>query len=193
MDMSPADYAALNGSEGFGMGGGWFALILLFALFGGNGFGFGGRGAAVTEADLCNANSFTELKNSVGRVSDSQAAIARQTDNAICQLGYQEAQQFASLAQQLASCCCGIERNIDGVNYNVASQAAAINANTTAQTQKILDAICGNRMADMQNQINQLQLQAALCGVVRYPTSMAYTAGYSPFCGYTNGCGCASI
>lgn len=192
MDMTPADYAAISGNDGFGMGGGWLAWILIFALFGG-GFGFGGqRGGPVTEADLCNANSFTELKNSVGRISDSQAAIARQTDNAICQLGYQEAQQFASLAQQLASCCCNIERNIDGVNYNVASQAAAINANTTAQTQKILDAICGNRMADMQAQINSLQLQQALCGVVRYPTSMAYTAGYSPFCGYT-GCGCTNI
>lgn len=50
-------------------------------------------------------------------------------------------------------------------------------------TQKILDAICGNRMADMQNQINQLQLQAALCGVVRYPNAITYNAGTSPFFG----------
>lgn len=31
--MSPADYAAINNSnDGFGMGGAWFAWIVLFAL-----------------------------------------------------------------------------------------------------------------------------------------------------------------
>lgn len=74
------------------------------------------------------------------------------------------------------------------MNNNQAMNTAAINQNTTAQTQKILDAIQGNRMADMQNQINQLQLQNAVAGVVRYPMSTAYNAGYNPFCG----CNCAS-
>lgn len=31
-------------------------------------------------------------------------------------------------------------------------------------------------MADMQNQINQLQLSQAMCGVVRYPNTFAYNA-----------------
>ena len=60
---------------------------------------------------------------------------------------------------------------------------AAINANTTAQTQKILDAIQGNRIADMQNEINDLRLQQAMQGVVRYPNGFVYNAGNSPFCG----------
>jgi hypothetical protein len=38
-------------------------------------------------------------------------------------------------------------------------------------------------MADMQNQINQLQLQAALCGVVRYPNATTFNAGANPFFG----------
>lgn len=64
--------------------------------------------------------------------------------------------------------------------------------NPTPQTQKVLDTITGNRMADMQNQINQLQLSQAFCGVVRYPNTFAYNAGPSPFCG--NGCcGTANI
>lgn len=191
MDMSPADYAALNGNEGFGMGGGWFAWILLFALFGGNGFGFGGRGNPVTEADLCTSQNFNNLQNAVGRLSDNQAAIARQNDNAICQIGYQNLQNISALQQQLATCCCGIERNLDGVNYNVASQAAAINANTTAQIQKVLDAICGNRMADMQNQINQLQLQAALCGIPR-TNPYGYGIYAYPACAGVAGCGCGT-
>lgn len=95
-------------------------------------------------------------------------------------------------------CCCstkmliaetgaGINANIAQNRYESAMNTASINANTTAQTQKILDAIMGNRMADMQNQINQLQLQSAMCGVVRYPNATTYSAGGSPFCG---GCGC---
>jgi len=63
---------------------------------------------------------------------------------------------------------------------------AATNANIVAQNQKILDAIMGNKMEDMQNRINQLELQNALQGVVRYPNGYTYTAGTNPFCG----CGC---
>lgn len=95
-------------------------------------------------------------------------------------------------------CCCstkmliaetgaGINSNIAQNRYEAAMNTASINANTTAQTQKILDAIMGNRMADMQNQINSLQLQTAMCGVVKYPNATTYNAGTSPFCG---GCGC---
>lgn len=38
-------------------------------------------------------------------------------------------------------------------------------------------------------QVNQLQLQSALCGVVRYPNSTTFTAGYNPYFN-ANACGC---
>ena len=66
------------------------------------------------------------------------------------------------------------------MNYNGAINTAAINANTTAQTQKILDAIAGNRMADMQSQINQLQLQNAMSGVLRFPNAWTFNGGIFP-------------
>lgn len=171
-----SDLAAVTNNDGMGFGGGsWLAWILLFALFGGNGFGWGGRnGNPVTEADLCNANSFSDLKNAVGRLSDSQAAIARQTDNAICQIGYQNLQNTSTLASQIAECCCTTQRGIDSVKFDMANYASAIQMNDTANTQKILDAITGNKIADMQAQIQQLQLQSALCGVIRYPTATTY-------------------
>lgn len=71
-------------------------------------------------------------------------------------------------------------------NYDAAMRDAATNANIAAQAQKVLDAISGNRIADMQNQINQLQLQQAVAGVVRYPMQSTYYSGANPFCG----CGC---
>lgn len=117
--------------------------------------------------------------------------------NAISTLGYQELQNLNTVNQNLMNrtyemqssidqCCCNTQQAIQGVNYNIEAKAAEINANTTAQTQKILDAISGNRMADMQNQINQLQLQNAMCGVVRYPMASTYAMPNNPFCGCNN-------
>ena len=87
---------------------------------------------------------------------------------------------LTALGGKQQECCCEILRAVDGVNYNSAINTAAINANTTAQTQKILDAIMGNRMADMQSQINQLQLQNSLAGVLRFPSSWTYAGGVFP-------------
>ena len=191
--MSPADYAAIsNSNDGFGMGGAWFAWIVLFALFGGNGFGFGGRGNVVTEADLCNANSFSELKNSVGRLNDNQAAIARQTDNAICQIGYQNLQNTTNLASQIADCCCTTQRGIDSVKFDMANYSAATNATITAGVQKVLDKLCADQTAALQARVQSLELQQALCGIPRtspygygiyaYPTcGGAYTCSNGAF------------
>lgn len=197
-NYSLSDVAAVTrGNDGFGFGDGgffWiFALLLLPMMWGGGFGGWGNRGCdgqPVTEAGLCNAMNFNNLENAVGRLSDNQNAIARQTDNAICNLGYTSLQNFNSLERQLADCCCTTQRAIDGVNYNAAMNTASINANTTAGIQKILDAISGNRMADMQNQINQLQLQSALCGVVRYPLQTTYATNCNPFFG--GNCGCCN-
>lgn len=154
--------------DGFGMGGGWFAWILLFALMGGNGFGWGNRGGnPVTESDLCNANSFNDLKSSVRNVSDQVSGMNIGLTKGLCDFGYTTLEQFNNVEQQIAACCCQNERIALENRYLAAQNTAEINANTTAQVQKVLDALCGNRMADMQNQINQLQLQSALCGIPR--------------------------
>ena len=89
-------------------------------------------------------------------------------------------QELNTLGGKQQECCCEMLRAVDGVNYNQAINTAAINANTTQQTQKILDAIMGNRMADMSAQIQQLQLQQAMTGVLRFPTAWSYAAGPFP-------------
>ena len=193
--VSLADIAAVTdrdeGMFGGGTGGMWIFALLILLLIGGGGFFGGNRGVypagePVTEAGLCNAMNFNNLENSVGRLNDNLTNTYIGLQNGMCQMGYETLKNFGALQSQVAQCCCETQRAIDGVNYNSAINTAAINANTTAQTQKILDAICTNRMNDMQNQINQLQLQSAMCGVVRYPNSITYNAGFSPFC--NNGC-----
>ena len=110
----------------------------------------------------------------------------------------------AAVQQSIANqneCCCstkmlvselgaGINANIAQNRYDAAMNTAAINANTTAQTQKILDAITGNRMADMQQHINALELQNQLATVVRYPSNTFYAV---PSPCFNVGCGCGNI
>lgn len=197
-NYSLSDVAAVtrgnDAFDGFGGSGAWVLIILFALIFGWGGNGFGNRGNAgqpVTEAGLCNAMNFNNLENSVGRLSDSQAAGFNGIQRDLCQ-GFAAINAGINNARfENQQCCCETQRLIDRNNYDAAMNTAAINANTTAQTQKILDAICGNRMADMQNQINQLQLQASLCGVVRYPTMTTYATNCNPFFSSANcGCGC---
>ena len=201
----------MGSDSGFGGGAGfWGFLILAMFLFGGSGFGGFGANNGNTNAIQADVNRGFDNQNLQAQTRDILSAVTSGTAQSVSATNqtfhdtlnalndkYSElARDIAGVsvaqAESLANqnqCCCNTLRAIDGVNYNNAMNTASINANTTAQTQKILDAIAGNRMADMQNQINQLQLAQALSGVVRYPNGMTYNAGNSPFCN-CGGCGC---
>ena len=205
--ISLSDIAALvKDHDGWDGGAWWIIVLVLFMCGGGLGWGGNGSAAAATTADIQRAvdlNSIQEGQRSIAadvqRTAYENMATTKDTAynnlsetrdaESAMSAGFANVQNAltAGFANQ-ASCCCETQRAIDGVNYNAAMNTASINANTTAQTQKVLDAIAGNRMADMQNQINALQLQNAVAGVVRYPMASTYSSGSNPFCGY--GCGC---
>ena len=178
---------SMSGGEGIWI----FALLIL--LFGASGgFGFGGRGVdgrVATVEDLNNSANFTRLESQVMNNGNRIESKAEAAYSGICDLGYEMAKQFADTNSQLASCCCTTQRAIDSVNYNGAMNTASINATTTAQTQKILDALAQNKIEALQGRINQLELTNAVAGVVRYPSAMTYAYNANPFCGGFNSCG----
>ena len=207
--LSLGDVAALSNGGFGGLGGdlsGLIYLAVIFAMFGG-GFGFGGfggnAGAAVatgmaTQADMQRGfdqqNTMAQTRDILSAVTSGTAqTIAASTQNAanaitaikdgnaslIREFGNVE-NALTSLGGNMQSCCCEILRAVDGVNYNSAINTAAINANTTAQTQKILDAIAGNRIAEMEQQIQQLTLQNAMHGVMRFPSAWTFAGGNFP-------------
>lgn len=189
--------ASQNG-DGWGGNGAWWIILLFLCLFGGNWGNRGTSGEAVTEAGLCNAMNFNNLENAVGRLSDQNQNQTAQVEASISSLGkenalgqanlqMQVANSQSALATQLSECCCTTQRGIDSVNFNAAQNTAAINANTTAQVQKVLDAMSQSKIDALQAQVSELQLQQAMSGVVRYPSGFAYSAGTNPFCG--GGCG----
>ena len=178
----------VNGMGGDGSFMWIFGLLILLGLFNGGGFGFGGNGntnalSADMQRGFDNQNTMAQTRDILSAVTNGTAqTIAASTQNAnnaitaikdgnasvIREFGNVET-ALSGLAGEMQNCCCNTLRAIDGVNYN-----------TTVQIQKVLDAISVNRMADMQNQINALQLQNAMCGVLRFPNSWTYNGGVFP-------------
>lgn len=198
--LSASDVALLSGRDGYGdMFGGnsmmWIFALLILAGGGFNGWGGNGFANAIGYENLATQAQVDrgfDTQNMIANQRETLAAVNQTFHDSLAanQTLYNEASRDiaalsvgqANLLAKQNECCCATLRAIDGVNYNNAMNTAAINENTTAQIQKVLDAITGNRMADMQNQINQLQLQQAVAGVVRYPAATTYTSGANPFC-----------
>lgn len=150
----------------------WIFALIVLAFMGNGGWGFGGNrgGNPVTEADLCNANSFNELKSQVGRMNDQQAAIARQTDNAICNLGYTALQNTNAIQSQIAECCCNLRQEIQ----------AEGNA-TRAMIQQ-------DKIEALQQKVASLEMDQRFCGVPRLPLNFTYAVQPNFGCGCNQGC-----
>lgn len=188
----------MSGGDGCGFGGNgsWVWAFLIFALlgFGGGGM-WGNRGMmpnVATSGDIQRGFDTNEITRKLDGINYGlcDGFYAQNTNmlNGFSNMNQNINNEGRAIQTQLAQCCCDTQRAIDSVNYNNAMNTASINANTTAQTQKILDAICQNKIESLQSKVSQLELQNALCGVVRYPNAWTYNAGTSPFC--NSGCGC---
>lgn len=210
--LTASDVALMNRDGGWdGMSFMWIFALLILAGGGFGGFGLGNnRGLGYenyatsneVQRGFDNQNAMANQREILTAVNagTAQAVSATQQakyDNINVAKDIQSAlqMQIANVAtmeqgivDKLQTCCCETNRNIDSVNYNNAMNTASINANTTAQTQKILDALAQSKIESLQNQVNQLQLQQAVTGVVRYPMQTTYSSGCNPFCG----CACGA-
>ena len=218
--LSASDVALLSGNNGgFGGGWGdasfmWILALLVLANGGFGGFGGAGFANAIGYENLATSNEVQrgfDNQNLQAQTRDILAAVTSGTAQTVAAVNqsyhditgyvgdkYSELQRDVSnlalgqagIVAKQSECCCTTLRAIDSVNFNNAMNTASINQTTVEQTQKVLDALTANKMAEMQNQINELQLQNAMAGVLKYPNSWAYNAGTSPFCGGNCGCGC---
>ena len=163
---SLSDIAAATGNDGFGgMGNGWW-IILLFLAFSNGGL-FGNRGNAATTDEVAAGFNFSGINNKLNELTAGQAAINQNLGNAICQLGYQDLQNFNTVERQIADCCCTTQRAVDSVKFDMANYSAATNATITAGVQKVLDKLCADQTAALQARVQQLELQQAVAGIPR--------------------------
>lgn len=220
-----------GGNNGMFGGDGWWAIILFAMIFGWGRGGFGGFGGGgndcgcgcATQADVRAAvdqqTLISKLDQQTYGLADTFTALNgtlnsnfRGIDNAICTLGFQNQTGFNALGAQLASCCCDIERGIDGVNYNMATHFCnlgnTLNNNTrdiidnaNCNTRAILDFLTNDKIETLRAENESLRLKASQsaqnqylidqlrpCPVPAYITCNPYAASWGV--GYNNGCGC---
>ena len=170
-------------NSGFLNGDGWWAIILFAMIFGWGNGGYGGFGGginspfgqgALTRADLCSEFNFNDLHNAVRGVQqgicDSTYALNNTitggfnntnvamlqgfngVDKAMCQLGY-----------NLQDCCCQTQNAIQGVRYDMATQACDTRNTIQNATRDIIDNANANYRGLMdfmvQSKIDALQAE----------------------------------
>lgn len=191
-----------NGNGGFGWGGDWASWIILFLIFGM--FGWGGYGNAggvnnpagqgwATRADINEGFALNNLESGQRDILGSVTSGFHGVDNAICQLGYQTQQGFNNtnialmqgqnaLATQIANCCCETREAIQGVNYNLATQACDtrntiqnstrdIIDNQNANSRAILDFLTQDKIATLQAENQSLKFAASQSAQNAYLTA----------------------
>lgn len=159
-DMTPADFAAINGNDGFGGGNGAWWLIILLLFWGRGGYGgYGGGEGAANNYVL--ASDFATLQR---QLSDGFGGVEKGLDtirNGLCDGFYTQAQLMHNLGMnmmqgnnalqaQIASCCCDVREGIAGVNYNLATQANMVD-------RSIERGFCDSSYRDAMNTNNLMQ------------------------------------
>ena len=194
-----------NGNGGFGWGGDWASWIILFLIFGMFGWGgFGGYGnnggvnspsgqGWATRADINEGFALNNLENGQRDILGAVTSGFHGVDNAICQLGYQTQQGFNNtnvalmqgqnaLGTQIANCCCETREAIQGVNYNLATQACDtrntiqnstrdIIDNQNANSRAILDFLTQDKIATLQAENQSLKFAASQSAQNAYLTA----------------------
>lgn len=176
--MSPADFAAVTGNnDGFGNGNGawWLLVLFLFAGWGNNGnYGNGGAGAELQRGfdQQATTAQLTGLQNTLytNQIAGMNQAFANQ-QALDARLG--------SMEMGFQNCCCENRAGLADVKYTVATEACAdrnavtnalrdVIENQTANTQRILDTMCqdkidakNEKIQSLENQLNIANLQAS--------------------------------
>ena len=188
-----------NGNNnGWGAEGSWlWFLIVVFAIFGGWGNGFGGFGGGINggvgseiQRGFDNQAVISKLDGLSNGLCDGFYAMNNSMltgfngiNTNIMQTGYgiQQAinadtvanmQNTNALQSQLANCCCETREAIQGVNYNMATNACALqntmNNNTrdiidsqNAGFRSILDYLCQDKIATLTAENNDLRRAAS--------------------------------
>lgn len=164
--------AAVTGGNNAWGGGIWVILILIF-LLGGNGWNRGDYGqfaSAASQQEILFGQRFSNLDNKMDRLGNGIADATFALNNTVVNEGRQTQ---AAVGQN----------RFDMANYN-----AGILAAIAADGEKTRGIITQNKIEALQGRINQLELQNAMCGVVRYPLATTFNSGANPFCGCGNSC-----
>lgn len=203
---------------GFGSGGFIWAFLIFALLMGNGGFGFGGNGLAnaigyenlATSAEVQrgfdNQNAMANQREILSAVNSGTAQSVAAANQVYHDLADNLSDKYSELARDIAGVGAGVAQAIANQcqlngelklqmaesfgqsRYENAMNTAATNATITAVGQKILDKFSEAKTEALQSRVNQLELDRALCGVVKYQPNLNYGsvpsplgAGYGPY------------
>lgn len=206
--------ALFGGNGGFGFGGG---------NRGGSDFAGWQLGRLATTNDVASGFSTSEIMSDLNDIILGQATMQNfinqgfsglnstvntstaSINNAICTLGYQNAQLINGLSRELADCCCTTQRNIDSVRYDMSKGFCDVIRAGQDNTRAILDYLTGEKISALQAENSGLKAQISNDAQSRYIISElspcpkpAYltcnpNAPLNYSISYGNGCGCGSF
>ena len=207
--MSLSDIAAVTRgtNEENGWGSGWFLIVVLFLFmfgFGGNGWNrqgeFGQFATAASQQEILFGQQFGQINDRLTNIGNGICNLGYEMQGSVGQLGKEVAlaqagtntailQTGNGIQAQLAQCCCDNRLATANLAAQMDKQTCAINSNIDAKFAELQKQQYEQTIAAQNQRISQLELQAQMYGVVRYPNGYSYNAGPSPFCGCSNGCG----
>ena len=167
MPVAPIGYGYGNGGGLGGFGSDWIGLIVILAIlgWGGNGFGFGGFGGGNGYNDVQRGFDHNSVINKLDGLtyglSDSTYALNNAITNGFSGVQSTLCQGFNGVDRAIADCCCTTQRAIDGVNYNMATQACDIKHTINDSTRSILDFLTTDKIATLQAENQNLRLKAS--------------------------------
>ncbi len=196
--------AMMWGGNGFGFGNNGFQNAIGYENLATSNEvqrGFDNQNSMANEREILasiNANSLQGMQNAnqntqymTGMLNDKYNELQRDIAN----VGMMQQQAISNQNE----CCCStkmlIQDNTAAINAGLAQNrydAAMNTANIVQAIQQDGEAtrqmMQQNKIEALQQKVQGLELQNAVAGVVRYPMSTAYNAGFNPFCNCGNGC-----
>ena len=184
--------AAIGDGDGMGFGGGGMLLLVILFLFffmGGRN-PLGGESGALTRAEMQQGFDTQEITRKLDGITNglSDGFYSQNTTMLNGFAGVTAAVENARFASQ--QCCCETNRNIDSVRYDNQKNTCDIITAIHAEGEATRNLMQQNEIQALRDRIQAAELREAMCGVVRYPMTTAYTSGGNPFCG---GCYCQNV
>lgn len=183
-DMSAADIAAVtgngNGFGGWGDGSFWIIVLFLFALMGNgwnNGFGGNGGVAPMVYNDTVQAGfDQAAVMSGINGLNTTVANGFANAEVSRCNQTANLTNQLNAIALNQATGLCNTNTNIADLKYTVATENCAdraalnealmnVTAQNNANTQRILDQMCQDKIDSKNEEIQNLRTQLNLANL----------------------------
>jgi hypothetical protein len=122
------------------------------------------------ESDRINDNisrSFVNLNDNINNLSGIQRDVSDTIFRQTTLLSQQNAQENNATLRTLAECCCDLKSGQQSIETAIAMQTNDLNTVSTAQTQRILDAINDNKVAALEAALAERTSQLNIAETVK--------------------------